>query len=399
MADKFILKVKASCQAVLDYAKHHSYKGYGKHDALNSAFLKRTAFQQKWLRLLYIQSIMRCPINIRPLLGVKVYRNPKGIALLVRSYFNLYQTFPKPEYRQEALSLLQWLIENSVKGYSGACWGYFWDWQDLGFFAPFGSPNCVVTTFVGQALLDGYENTKESKFLKIAGSAVNFILHDLKVLCEDKKMKCISYVPDESITMKVMDVSALAAAFLARVAFFTGEKELLEESCRLMNYVMDKQTNYGAWFYTEPPSSSPVKHDNYHTGFILDTILDYEKATGDNRFRENYKRGLQFYQEKLFLSNGAPKWMSDKVFPLDIHGAGTGIGTFSRASVFEEKHYLAQALKIAGWAIENMQAKNGAFYYQKRVWHTKRFTLMRWCNAWMAHGLSTLVKIYHNNQE
>jgi len=385
--------IQKSCKAVLYYARLHNYQGYGKHDALNSPLLKTFTFRQKWLRILCIQSIMRCPINIRPFFGVKTFRNPKGIALFVRSYFNMYACTNKYEYRTEAISLLDWLKDYSVKGYSGECWGYFWDWQDLGFFAPFGSPNCVVTTFVGQAFLDGYEHTGKSEYLTIARSAVDFILNDLKVLYEDNSMKCISYVPSKDITMAVMDVSALAGAFLARVFSYTGEQELVKEGRKMLNYVMDKQTEYGAWFYTEPPTASPVKIDNYHTGFILDTLLDYELATKDNRFRDNYRKGLKFYQENLFLPHGAPKWMSNKVYPFDIHGAGTGIGTFSRAGFYENRHYLGQALKIADWAIENMQKKNGSFYYQKRPWWTKRFILMRWCNAWMAHGLSLLMRI------
>jgi len=28
------------------------------------------------------------------------------------------------------------------------------------------------------------------------------------------------------------------------------------------------------------------------------------------------------------------------------------------------------------------------FYYQKNKFYTKRFTLMRWCQAWMAYAMS-----------
>jgi rhamnogalacturonyl hydrolase YesR len=286
---------------------------------------------------------------------------------------------------------LEWLAENAAQDYAGYCWGYNWDWQDLGFFAPFGSPNCVVTTFVGQAFLDGYECTGQERYLEIARSAVEFIRQDLKVLYEDEHMKCVSYVPSRDITMVVMDVSALAGAMIARVAHHTAEKALNAEARKLVNYVVDKQTDYGAWFYTHPPGDSPVKHDNYHTGFILDAILDYELATGDDSFRAAYRHGLNFYQEKLFLPDGAPRWMSDRDYPFDIHGSGTGTGTFSRAARFEVPAYLEQAYRIARWAIDHMQAEEGYFYYQKGRYWTKTYTLMRWCNAWMAHGLSHLL--------
>jgi rhamnogalacturonyl hydrolase YesR len=395
IASNDMASVRQACTAVLTFSKRENYQGYGKHDALNSPLLKALAFGNRWLRLLAIQSVMRCPVNIRPLLGVSRYRNPKGIALFARSYLNLYRIENQGNHLDLARSLFAWLEQVSVQGYSGLCWGYFWDWQDLGFFAPFGSPNCVVTTFVGQALLDGYECTGDERYLQMAAGCLDFIRHDLKVLYADETMKCVSYVPCNDIRMVVMDVSVLAGALMARVYYHTGEKEFAIEARKLVNYVVDKQTDYGAWFYTHPPGDSPVKHDNYHTGFILDAILDYELATGDDSFRLAYRRGLNFYVENLFLPNGAPKWMSHKIYPFDIHGAATGIGTFSRAACYEDKSYIDHARRVTKWALENMQAPEGCFHYQKGRFWTKKYTLMRWCNAWMAYGLSSLLLAQH----
>jgi hypothetical protein len=283
------------------------------------------------------------------------------------------------------------LDEIHIKGWSGPCWGYFWDWQDLGFFAPFGSPNCVVTTFVSQALLDGFEITGNKRWFQLAADSINFIRRDLKVLYEDDTMKCVSYIPEKSVTMAVMDVSALAGALMARVARHKQDKSLFVEARKLVNYVVDKQTSEGAWYYTHPPEDSPVKIDNYHTGFILDAILDYELATGDESFRPAYRRGLEFYIRNLFLEDGAPKWMSNKVYPFDIHGAATGIGTFSRAACYQKSAYLQDAQRISTWALGNMQSPQGYFYYQKHKYWTTKFTEMRWCNAWMTYGLSNLL--------
>ena len=55
-----------------------------------------------------------------------------------------------------------------------------------------------------------------------------------------------------------------------------------------MRYVVSKQTDEGAWFYAEPPSASHITHDNYHTGFILDAILNYGLAAGSDEFDDSY---------------------------------------------------------------------------------------------------------------
>ena len=386
-----------SCEKVLAYANQEDYAGYGKHDALNSPLIKSLTFNQKWLRLVAIQSIMRSPVNLRPFFGVKKYRNPKGIGLFVRSYINLAKLGGEraDQYASQACVLADWLLSNAAQGHSGACWGYNWDWQDAGFFAPFASPNCVVTTFVGQALLDTYELTGDEKYLQIVESSTDFILNDLKILFEDASMKCISYVPEKSIRMRIMDVSALAGALLARVSRWNKDSRLTREAKKLINFVVDKQTPAGGWYYTDPPGDSPVKIDNYHTGFILDTLLDYELSTGDTSFRAAYRLGLDFYLEHLFLENGAPKWRSDGVYPMDIHGAATGAATFSRAALHENAKFMDVSEKIAAWAIQEMQTPAGYFYFQKQKYYTKKFTLMRWCDAWMAYGLSSLLLAQH----
>ena len=100
---------------------------------------------------------------------------------------------------------------------------------------------------------------------------------------------------------------------------------------------------------------------------------------------------LVFPRDHLFLPDGAPKWMSHKVYPFDVHSAAQGIVTFVKAALGFDPSYLKQAQQVAAWAIENMQSPAGFFYYQKGRFWTKRYTLMRWCNAWMAYALSSLL--------
>ena len=54
------------------------------------------------------------------------------------------------------------------------------------------------------------------------------------------------------------------------------------------------------------------------------------------------------------------------------------------------------AKKIAQWAIENMQDKEGYFYYQKTKWYTNRISYIRWSQAWMFYGLALLLAAQKN---
>ncbi len=378
----------ANLQAdVLQVARELDYRGYSKHDALNARWLERAAGNSRPLRLVATQGIMRSPLHVRPLLGVKRARNAKGLSLFSRAYLARHRRLGDDESAGEARRTLDWLIEHPASGYDWTGWGYPYPWQDVGFFAPRGFPNRVVTSFVVQALLDGYETLGEERYLECAKRAVDFLLEAPRVLFQDERHLCVSYVPSERVNWIVMDVSALAGAAAARLAALTGDAGLMTEAGRLVRYVVSKQTEYGAWYYTEPPSDSHITHDNYHTGFILDAILEYSRCAESGEFTDSYRAGLEFYRSQLFERDGAPRFMNDRRYPYDIHGAAQGIITFALAQrATGSGAEISRA--VLDWTIENMYDPQTCwFYYQKKRLYRTRIRLLRWCQAWMAWAI------------
>ena len=218
------------CRRGLDWARRNDYAGYSKHDALNSPLLRALSLGSKWPRILFTQAVMRAPVNVRPVVGVRKARNAKGIALFARAHLNLYRVTGATEHREEAVRLLDWLLEHPSSGFKGLSWGYPYPWQDLGFYAPTNFPNRIVTYFVGRALIEAFEALGDERYLGAAKGAVEFILEEPKVLHEDETMKCLSYVPVPEIEMAVMDVSALCGALVAMVGRHTGRVELISEA-------------------------------------------------------------------------------------------------------------------------------------------------------------------------
>ncbi len=373
---------------VFQYSRREGYKGYNKHDGLNSPILRGLCGWGRWPRIVAIQSVMRFPINMRPwLLAPKVY-NPKGLALFSMGLMNRYRATGIKKYMDEATELLGLLMGVRSPGeWSGSCWGYHYPWQDLGFFAPTNTPNAVVTSFVCESFLTAYELTGKSEYLDTVKSATCFFMNDLTELKNENDELCMGYMP-LPMTMRVMDVSVLIGAVLARYGMLSGDTKYRDDAKRLVTYVVNQQTEEGAWFYTDPPEDSPIRHDNYHTGFILDALWRYMEAADDYSFRESHEQGLKFYAENLFNEDGSPRWMSDTDYPHDIHGSAQGILTFSRRM----DDYGDLAIKIANWALANMyNTSKGRFYYQQTALFTKRFTLLRWCNGWMSLALSNLL--------
>lgn len=377
-------------RAVARYSEAEGWKGWNKHDGLNSPIMAALLGWGRWPRMVAIQGVMRFPINLRPwLLTPKVY-NPKGLALFAQALLDLHRTTAEPEYLRSATALLDLLLElrsPDLAGrspWSGACWGYHYPWQDPGFYAPTNMPNAVVTTFVCEAMLDGWRTCSDPRYLDAAASASGFFLNDLIRLKDTDAELCLGYMP-VPMTMRVMDVSVLIGAVLAQLAAVRPDPQLSSIAERLVRYVVNRQTDYAAWYYTDPPGDSHIRHDNYHTGFILDALDRYGAAANDRQWQRVHDRGLEFYAARLFNEDGAPRWMSDTDYPHDIHGAAQGILTFARCD-----RQLAR--RIAGWALRHMYDPSGRFYYQRSARFTKRFTLLRWCNAWMLRGLAALLR-------
>jgi hypothetical protein len=382
-------RLKGLCRRALAYAEARDYEGYSKYDALNSRLLEPLAFGNKYLRLIYTQAVMRAPVNLRPLLFVPKEKNPKGIGLFAHAYCNLYNLWEDAADRDRAEYCLNWLLEHRSPGdYAGPCWGYNFAWQTPIFFVPRYAPNMVVSAVVGQAFVRAFEVFGDQRYLDAARGVIEFIRHDLHALQDQRGLCYYSYTAFDN--SRVINVSALGAGLMSRVYQHTREQSLIQEARQLIHFVVDKQTNYGAWYYTDPPEQSPLTHDNYHTGFVLDAILQYIHACGDDQWAPNYRHGIEFYAQRLFLDDGTPKFLYDRAYPIDIHGVAQGIISFSQgARIYPE--YQANAIRIAQWAEKNMLGKDGRFYYQRLRHLTKRFSLMRWAQGWMCLALSTLL--------
>lgn len=390
-------------ERVLDTARRDDFEGSSKHDALNAPWLEKLAGTSRPRRLVATQLVMRSPIDVRNVVGVRKARNAKGLSLFSRALLSRYRVTGDERYAKEARELLDWLIGHpsyavAAAGpgstFPGLGWGYPYPWQDVGFFAPRNFPNRVVTSFVGQALLDAYETLGEERYLDATSDVVRFLLDAPKTLFEDDRHRCVSYVPDEAVTWIVMDVSVLVGALAARLGALRGESALIAEGSRLVRYVVSKQTDEGAWFYAEPPSASHITHDHYHTGFILDAILVYGQAAGSDEFAESYTRGLDFYRRRLFEPDGEARFMSDKRYPVDIHGCAQGVITFALQQKVQGEG-AEMSRRVLDWTVEHMwDPKSDWFYYQQRrapggVLYRTKIRELRWCQGWMSWALAS----------
>ena len=151
------------------FCASEQYKGWDPYDGLNSTLFQSIPLisKNRLARLVWIQLFKRSPLNLRVFAGVKKEYNPKAIGLFLSGYCNLYKQAKEPE-NLDMINFFSGKLSSLVnKSYSGACWGYNFDWQARAFFQPKNTPTVVATTFIGSAMLDAYEITGEDQLLKL----------------------------------------------------------------------------------------------------------------------------------------------------------------------------------------------------------------------------------------
>ncbi|HYY58026.1 MAG TPA: hypothetical protein VE842_11895 [Pyrinomonadaceae bacterium] len=377
------------------WCRARGYAGHDPFDGLNSRLFKAAPLlsRSRAARLAWTQLFKRSPLSLRRLARVPTERNPKGVALFALAALADFRRLRTPSTEASARTLIDDLLSERLEGWSGAAWGYNFDWQGRSFFAPRGTPTVVPTAFAARALLEAAQAFGDDSYLREARSACEFILRDLNRSHEGDALVCWSYSPLDRT--RVFNASLLAAETLATVGRQTGERELHEWAVRGARYVVRRQRADGSWAYGADGHQSWA--DNFHTAFVLTSLARILRSGGEgedwrDELSESVRRGYEFWRDSFFLATGWPKYYHDRLYPADAHSAGAGIVALTELQSIDAQA-LALAEKIALWAIVNLQdARRGCFYYQRRRFYTVRTPYMRWSQAWMLYALARLLE-------
>ncbi len=363
----------------LRYSREREYVGWDYWDGLSSQVRHALPIETRWTNLAFQEIIKRAPINLRPFLLVEQRESPLGLSLFSMATLNAYELTGQRTFRDETRSLLERVVSHNQEAYNGFCLYHNHETQTLSRTNPIGIPGIVATSFGVKALLHG--EAIDDSYPEVADTAPEYVESTLEPNQTEEGIK-INYTPIEKDGVYTLNANALAARLYVDLYDYFGNDEYREIADGILSYVASRQEPIGGWKYADPPSASHLSMDNFHNGFIIESFLRYGEVIESESFSDVVDRGLSFYRTQLFEENGTPHWDEKNKYPLDIHNAAQGIIVFSQTGDHEF------ASNILDWALENLYAGGGQFYYQKRKYYTKRFTLMRWCQAWMAYALT-----------
>lgn len=372
-----------SSTALQAWIESRDYKGYDPGDGLTSWLLPLT-FGNLFAERVLQQLIWKFPWNIRPLVGVTPLESTKGRGFMAWGYLLRFKATGDSIFRDKAIACLEWLITNKSPEHREYCWGNHFDFASRGGRIPAQEPTIVWSGLIGQAFLEAFEQTDDEKYLAVAKSTCEWILTLPRE--QTPHGHCLSY--HRRSQSSIHNSNLLGAALLAGTWKYTGHREFLDVAREAVRYSCHRQLPDGAWWYGEEPKYHWI--DNFHTGYNLDSIKRYIKATQDNSFEKNLHKGHRYFVEIFFERSGCPRYYHNKTYPVDIQCAAQAIDTLCFFSD-ECPENLALAAKVAKWTIAQFQDRSGYFYYRKYPLVTSRTPYFHWGQATMFKALAHLL--------
>lgn len=384
-----IARLDASLDRLSRWVERHDYRAYDPGDGQLS-YLTALTFGSAKLERLLTGVVLRTPFHIRPLLGIKPHTSTKGMGYMAWGYLRRYRTSGDPGQAEKAVACLDWLRAHRSTGQTESCWGNDFTFTTRAGRIPRGTPTIVWSGLIGQAFVDAYETLGQAVYLETATSVCDWIM---KLPREHTPTgACLSYVPFDQVS--IHNSNMLGAGLLARVGAITRRTEFIDVARQAMRYSCARQNADGGWFYGEAPKYHWL--DSFHTGYNLDSLNRYLDATGESEFLEQLDRGYRYFKENFFEPDGRVRYMHDRLMPIDIQCIAQSIDTLAFFSQ-SDNAALPLALKAAQWAIDNMQDRDGHFYYRDLGWKKVRTPMFHWGQGTMFKALSHLSQKMHNS--
>jgi hypothetical protein len=377
-------RLDESLTRVIRWVVDHDYMGYEPADGNSSVLFPLTGGRIPAMRVLQ-QIVLRAPFNIRPLLGVRPHESAIGRGYMAWAFSSIYRRTGSPAAREQAHACLAWLLANRAQGYDECCWGDPYEYATRSGRRPRGEPILIWTALIGLAFLDAFEVWGDNQYRSIAESIGRWML---KLPVEQTGSGlCLSYVAFRQSS--IHNANVMGAAFLARLAAATGDRQAQAVARSAMAYTCTRQRSDGSWFYAE--ASKYWWIDNFHTGYNLSALKIYRDASADHAFDVQLLRGLRYFKTAFFEADGRPKYFHDRTQPVDIQCASQAIETLVSLSDVDPT-CLPLALQVAEWTVANLQTSDGHFCYRHLGWAKVRTPMLHWGQGTMAKALAVTLE-------
>jgi hypothetical protein len=373
-----MITIEQALHNLFEWASERDFAGHDPHDLLSSPIL--SGIHNSIARLIALQIGRRSAIDLHSLFRVPAAENPKALALFITGLLRA-KSSATPDWKERAHELGERLVSSMHKD---GGWGYPFPWQSRTHFLAKNTPNIVTTSFAGTALIELHHTEPSERLLNAIGQSANYVA-SLKTL--NPKPNTLNPVTafgyaahDPQI---VFNASLLGGEFLLKAGKLLSNPKYVELARQSGEFVASHQQPNGAWAYGLEASQKWI--DSFHTGFTIVSMKSIADSLGDEHLAESARKGFEYYKSNFLEPDYAIRYFQNNRYPIDSHALGQAMVTFSEFGDSDT------ARRIAEWSITNMRSESGYFYYQRHRFFTNRIPYMRWSNAWIFRGISSVV--------
>ncbi len=332
---------------------------------------------------------------LQRMLGIREMVSVKALAIAGRAYAGLTQIAPD-EFPQSIMTqICDALWREKLPTTEYPSWGAGYTWRtSTGHIMAADDPSSLITALVGLAHIDAYVVTGERTYLERVRGMSRHLVEENGYLTYRDGSICFPYTP--RMRVAITNSNAFVALFLRAASRILSDDKLGELSQRAYGSILRSQNGDGSWNYFLSDRREPFI-DNYHTGFVIQSLLEAVRQQEDPRLLESAKKGIRFYGG-LFSTSGAPLFSTRSSYPHDIHDVAQGIIVFSQASCFMNSALMI-ASRIADFANKRMKRADGR--YSSRIYRIGRSNLStpRWADSWMLLGFTEYLRAIQKLRE
>lgn len=220
-----------------------------------------------------------------------------GFAMLFRAIGNL------DDYRQ-AVNFLRVLIRTRSPLFDDYGWGYPFDWITQKGTIKKDTPLITTIPYVYEAFEYVHAIDQDPRWLSIMQSIAEHVYNDFGDFPLSSDTASSAYFPGDQ-EGGVVNASAYRAFLLTHASVQFSEEKYRLRADNYLRYVLQAQRTDGSWPYSTTDARDFIDH--FHTCFVLKGLAKIEKITHDPNCQVSLEKGIRFYVDWLFDTEGLPK--------------------------------------------------------------------------------------------
>jgi hypothetical protein len=195
---------------------------------------------------------------------------------------------------------LDWLCENSCRGYSGPCWGLGFNYAvDANLVYDANTPLSTMTPYALEAFVRYTAITGDSRYVNVLLGIYEFFEKDILIIEETDEYIVTSYAPmQDRRVVNAVSYSLYSYSLLLPYLDEPARDATTKKMRKLYAFIVKMQQDDGSWLYS-PDSRSFI--DCFHSCIILKNLIKTNQTFSLPGSQQILERGYDYVKSNFYV--------------------------------------------------------------------------------------------------